>query len=108
MSGTTSFSTKFEVVTLSTPGQTPEAEGEFGANAWLVEEMYEQYKVNPDAVDREWWPILERFQSMQTLTPNPAPAPTAVTEAAPTTDTQLIAKTTRVEPRSQPIPARSW
>ena len=51
MSGTTSFSTKFEVVTLSTPGQTPEAEGEFGANAWLVEEMYEQYKVNPDAVD---------------------------------------------------------
>ena len=107
MSGTTSFSTKFEVVTLSTPGQTPEAEGEFGANAWLVEEMYEQYKVNPDAVDREWWPILERFQSMQTLTPNPAPAPTAVTEAAPTTDTQLIAKTTRVEPRSQPIPAQA-
>ncbi len=107
MAGTTSFSTKFEVVTLSTPGQTPEAEGEFGANAWLVEEMYEQYKVNPDAVDREWWPILERFQSMQTLTPNPAPAPTAVTEAAPTTDTQLIAKTTRVEPRSQPIPAQA-
>ncbi len=69
--------------------------------------MYEQYKVNPDAVDREWWPILERFQSMQTLTPNPAPAPTAVTEAAPTTDTQLIAKTTRVEPRSQPIPAQA-
>ncbi len=107
MAGTTSFSTKFEVVTLSTPGQTPEAEGEFGANAWLVEEMYEQYKVNPDAVDKEWWPILERFHSMQTSTPNPAPAPTAVTEAAPTTDTQLIAKTTRVEPRSQPIPAQA-
>jgi 2-oxoglutarate dehydrogenase E1 component len=107
VAGTTSFSTKFEVVTLSTPGQTPEAEGEFGANVWLVEEMYEQYKVNPDAVDKEWWPILERFHSMQTSTPNPTPAPADVKEAAPTTDTQLIAKTTRVEPRSQPIPAQA-
>ncbi|CAB4948456.1 unannotated protein [freshwater metagenome] len=110
MAGTTSFSTKFEVVTLSTPGQTPEAEGEFGANAWLVEEMYEQYKVNPDAVDKEWWPILERFHSMQTSNPATTPTiapPAAVTEAAPTTDTQIIAKTTRVEPRPQPIPAQA-
>jgi 2-oxoglutarate dehydrogenase E1 component len=92
------------VVTLSTPGQNPAAEGEFGANEWLVEEMYEQYKVNPDAVDKEWWPILERFHSTQPSTPA-APAP--ATPAAPSTDTQMIAKTTRVEPKPQPIPAQA-
>ncbi|MSV76568.1 MAG: multifunctional oxoglutarate decarboxylase/oxoglutarate dehydrogenase thiamine pyrophosphate-binding subunit/dihydrolipoyllysine-residue succinyltransferase subunit [Actinobacteria bacterium] len=72
--------------------------------------MYEQYKVNPDAVDKEWWPILERFHSMQTSNPATTPTiapPAAVTEAAPTTDTQIIAKTTRVEPRPQPIPAQA-
>ena len=106
MAGTWSFSTKFEVVTLSTPGQTPEAESEFGANEWLVEEMYQQYKVNPDSVDKEWWPILERFHSIQTETvpTPPATPPVAVT---PVTETQLIAKTTRVEAKPQPIPAQA-
>ena len=102
------------MVTLSTPGQNPEAEGTFGANEWLVEEMYEQYKVNPDAVDKEWWPILERFHSMQTNTPAvptfpapaPAPAPVAAPAAAPT-DATMVAKTTRVEPKPQPIPAQA-
>jgi 2-oxoglutarate decarboxylase len=103
------------VVTLSTPGQNPEAQDEFGANEWLVEEMYEAYKVNPDAVDKEWWPILERFHSMQTNTPAPfvtptaapAAAPAPATQAAPATDAQLVAKTTRVEPKPQPIPAQA-
>jgi len=40
---------------------TGQGETEFGANEWLIEEMYEQYKANPDAVDKSWWPILERY-----------------------------------------------
>ena len=35
-------------------------DGGFGANSWLVEELYEQFKVNRDSVDKEWWPILEK------------------------------------------------
>ncbi|MEY2676426.1 MAG: hypothetical protein RL510_446, partial [Actinomycetota bacterium] len=102
------------MVTLSTPGQNPEADGEFGANEWLVEEMYEQYKVNPDAVDREWWPILERIHSMKAQvpstgapTPAPAAAPAPTVPTAPATDSQLVAKTTRVEPKAQPVPAQA-
>ncbi|MFM1973605.1 MAG: hypothetical protein RLZZ345_689, partial [Actinomycetota bacterium] len=34
----------------------------FGANDWLVDEMYAKYKENPDAVDRSWWPILENYK----------------------------------------------
>jgi len=96
------------VVTLSTPGQNSEAENAFGSNEWLVEEMFEQYKVNPDAVDKEWWPILERFQAMQLNTPDIPPAPAATPPPAqPLTDTTMVAKTTRVEPKPQPIPAQA-
>ncbi len=94
------------MVTLSTSGQTPEDGNAFGANEWLVEEMYEQYKVNPDAVDKEWWPILEKFQTMQASTPSVPAAPTATPPAAPT-DAAIVAKTTRVEPKPQPIPAQA-
>jgi len=41
-------------------GVTPEenASGEFGANEWLADEMYERYLVDKEPVDRSWWPIL--------------------------------------------------
>ena len=27
----------------------------FGANEWLVDEMYEQYQRDPNSVDKAWW-----------------------------------------------------
>ncbi len=27
----------------------------FGANEWLVDEMYEKYQEDPDSVDKVWW-----------------------------------------------------
>jgi len=35
------------------PAEDPLAE--FGANEWLVEEMYERYRKDPDSVDKVWW-----------------------------------------------------
>src|SRR5512133_3370146 len=29
-------------------------EADFGANDWLLEEMYEQYNADPDSVDETW------------------------------------------------------
>ncbi|RIJ00108.1 hypothetical protein DZF97_15615, partial [Clavibacter nebraskensis] len=37
--------------------------GDFGANEWLVDEMYERFVVDKDSVDRSWWPILENYHS---------------------------------------------
>ena len=37
------------------------SEGEFGANEWLVDELYEQFKVDKNSVDKAWWPILEAY-----------------------------------------------
>jgi multifunctional 2-oxoglutarate metabolism enzyme len=79
---------------------------DYGANSWLVEEMYEKYKQNPDSVDKAWWPILENYQSTQG-----AVAPRASAPAAPVSDATssipVVAKTTRVEAKPAPIPAQA-
>ncbi|MBC7517986.1 MAG: hypothetical protein H7248_03750, partial [Microbacteriaceae bacterium] len=36
--------------------------GGFGANEWLVDEMYERYLSDKNSVDRSWWPILESYR----------------------------------------------
>ncbi|NYD71688.1 2-oxoglutarate dehydrogenase E1 component [Herbiconiux flava] len=41
------------------------ASGEFGANEWLVDELYEQYLADKDSVDKSWWPVLESYRSHQ-------------------------------------------
>ena len=80
---------------------------EFGANEWLVDEMYSQWLGNPESVDKEWQPILERYHQIKLGTPvSPVTAPAAV-EAAATGSIPLVAKTTRVEAKAQPIPAQA-
>ena len=59
------------------------SEGEFGANEWLVDELYEQYKVDKNSVDKAWWPILEAYQPVDT-TASTGPATTAATGTATT------------------------
>ncbi|KTR77813.1 hypothetical protein NS234_06625, partial [Microbacterium oxydans] len=75
-------------------------DGGFGANSWLVEELYEQFKVNRDSVDKEWWPILEKYHS-ETASAAPAAASDAPAQAAhpvtapiPVIGSQPVARTT--------------
>ncbi|MGQ3201351.1 2-oxo acid dehydrogenase subunit E2, partial [Microbacterium aurantiacum] len=103
-------------------------EGEFGANEWLVDELYEQYRVDPNSVDKAWWPILESYTPVDgagtSTTPTAPAAPTAsVTEAAPPSATepkpvtaaiptvgsgsQPVARTTARPASPQPIPAQA-
>jgi 2-oxoglutarate decarboxylase len=78
---------------------------DYGANSWLVEEMYEKYKQNPDSVDKAWWPILEKYQSPQASTKPMAASESQVSDL--TTSIPVVAKTTRVEAKPQPIPAQA-
>ena len=58
--------------------------GEFGANEWLVDELYEQFVRDKNSVDKSWWPILEHYQPSSvkegvagsTPSPDETPAPT--------------------------------
>jgi 2-oxoglutarate dehydrogenase E1 component len=69
----------------------------FGANSWLVEEMYEQYRADPDSVGESWREFFEDYRSMtaaahpeltppaaeaQQAPPAPAPAPAVQPPAA--------------------------
>src|SRR5690242_1957339 len=36
----------------------------FGANSWLVEEMYEQYRADPESVGEAWREFFEDYRSM--------------------------------------------
>ena len=69
------------------------SEADFGANEWLVAEMYGQWLENPDSVDRSWWPILERYQLTQQPGSAPAATPAPVTQAPAvvSTDSTVIA-----------------
>jgi len=85
---------------------------EFGANQWLVDEMYGQWLVSPDSVDKEWLPILERYHQEKLGQPVApivsAPASAATTsESVSTGSVPLVARTTRVEAKPQPIPAQA-
>ena len=99
---------------ISLSGNT-ENENGFGANDWLVDEMYAQYKANPDSVDKAWWPILENYKPTETPHATTGPvdiqpaAPAApVTPAAPAAPASpVVAKTTGIEAKPQPIPAQA-
>ena len=45
---------------MSSPVAGITSEDEFGANEWLVDEMYERYIVDKNSVDQSWWPVLEQ------------------------------------------------
>ncbi|MFJ3381054.1 multifunctional oxoglutarate decarboxylase/oxoglutarate dehydrogenase thiamine pyrophosphate-binding subunit/dihydrolipoyllysine-residue succinyltransferase subunit [Curtobacterium sp. NPDC090217] len=109
---------------------TDETAGEFGANEWLVDELYEQFLADKESVDKSWWPVLESYHqtagkgagtapaapASATAAPAaPAPATAAPASAAPAPAApaaeakggQIQAKTTSKQPSPQPIPAEA-
>ncbi|MBD7957174.1 multifunctional oxoglutarate decarboxylase/oxoglutarate dehydrogenase thiamine pyrophosphate-binding subunit/dihydrolipoyllysine-residue succinyltransferase subunit [Microbacterium sp. Sa4CUA7] len=92
------------------------SEGEFGANAWLVDELYEQFKADKNSVDKAWWPVLEAYQPENaapaaggeaTSTAAPAADPHPVTAPIPVIGAQPVARTTAKPAAPQPIPAQA-
>ena len=64
----------------------PESSGSaFGANSWLVEEMYEQYGADPSSVGESWREFFEDYRSVSTSAhPEPAaPAAAPAPQQAP-------------------------
>ncbi|MGH3354965.1 MAG: multifunctional oxoglutarate decarboxylase/oxoglutarate dehydrogenase thiamine pyrophosphate-binding subunit/dihydrolipoyllysine-residue succinyltransferase subunit, partial [Nocardioidaceae bacterium] len=68
----------------------------FGANEWLVDEMYERYRQDPSSVDKAWLDFFKTFQPAETGASSD-PGPTAARDTA---DPQPVAKDQR--PSSTP------
>ena len=79
-----------------------DSSGEFGANEWLVDEMYELYAKDKNLVDKTWWPVLENYHT--TITPT-APADAASTSAAGG-DPRIPVEVAKEEPAGATGPAR--
>jgi multifunctional 2-oxoglutarate metabolism enzyme len=71
---------------------TNPANADFGANEWLVDELYQRYLADPGSVDRAWWSFFADYRPTRPgmATPAspataPAPASSPATAASPAT-----------------------
>ncbi|MER5839508.1 multifunctional oxoglutarate decarboxylase/oxoglutarate dehydrogenase thiamine pyrophosphate-binding subunit/dihydrolipoyllysine-residue succinyltransferase subunit [Streptomyces prasinus] len=79
-------------------GKNPAAA--FGANEWLVDEIYQQYLQDPNSVDRAWWDFFADYKPGAPQAS--APVNNAVTGTAGTT---TAAPATPARPAATPAPA---
>ena len=76
--------------------------GEFGANEWLVDEMYERFIVDRNSVDQSWWPILESYHQTTIEASSTPPAPTP--PSAPAEPSAPVEPPAPAEPVAPPTP----
>jgi 2-oxoglutarate dehydrogenase E1 component len=82
----------------------------FGANSWLVEEMYEQYRADPESVGESWREFFEDYRSLTAAAhrdelpaaPAPLAPPPAAAPAAPAAPPAPTPAPTAAEP-GEPI-----
>ncbi|WP_165063635.1 multifunctional oxoglutarate decarboxylase/oxoglutarate dehydrogenase thiamine pyrophosphate-binding subunit/dihydrolipoyllysine-residue succinyltransferase subunit [Marisediminicola senii] len=78
----------------------------FGANEWLVDEMYERYVADKNSVDSSWWPILESYHPGGDETPasqEPATGTPAPSAASATPKTAEPESHTPAEPSAEKV-----
>jgi 2-oxoglutarate decarboxylase len=92
------------------------AGAEFGANEWLVDELYERFLMDRNSVDKSWWPVLEAYHPVDgvlasgkpdedpdhEIIDNPQPVPGFPTEA-PSPEGPAPAGSGKPEPEQEPI-----
>ncbi|NWF24972.1 hypothetical protein HW130_01640, partial [Streptomyces sp. PKU-EA00015] len=69
-------------------GQGHNPAAAFGANEWLVDEIYQQYLQDPNSVDRAWWDFFADYKPGAAGTADkdkaaPAAAASTTTASAP-------------------------
>ncbi len=86
---------------MSTQSNSP-----FGANDWLVDEMYQQYLDNKNAVDPAWWEFFADYTPTDYSPVRSSPAPAPVASTAPVaTPADTPSPTSRETPAPAPAAA---
>ncbi|CAL9424222.1 multifunctional oxoglutarate decarboxylase/oxoglutarate dehydrogenase thiamine pyrophosphate-binding subunit/dihydrolipoyllysine-residue succinyltransferase subunit [Streptomyces sp. enrichment culture] len=103
------------------PGGTPTSDTDqsgknpaaaFGANEWLVDEIYQQYLQDPNSVDRAWWDFFADYKPGAPATSAPASSTAAAPQGANATApakpaAQAPAAKPAAAPAAQPAPAKA-
>ncbi|MSZ61205.1 MAG: multifunctional oxoglutarate decarboxylase/oxoglutarate dehydrogenase thiamine pyrophosphate-binding subunit/dihydrolipoyllysine-residue succinyltransferase subunit, partial [Actinobacteria bacterium] len=74
---------------------------DFGANSWLVEEMYEQFRADPNSVSEAWREFFSDYRSAATLTAAAPASPLASSNGSAVTQPSVAVTT----PSQSPAPA---
>ena len=74
---------------------------DFGANSWLVEEMYEQFRADPNSVSEAWREFFSDYRSAATLTAAAPASPLASSHGSAVTQPSVAVTT----PSQSPAPA---
>ncbi|MFL6204689.1 MAG: multifunctional oxoglutarate decarboxylase/oxoglutarate dehydrogenase thiamine pyrophosphate-binding subunit/dihydrolipoyllysine-residue succinyltransferase subunit [Acidimicrobiales bacterium] len=77
-----------------------------GPNAWLVDEMHEQYLADPTSVSESWQDFFADYRrdaAPQSVAPAPAPAAPPTAAPAPATPAAPASSATAAEPEGDPI-----
>ncbi|MDQ6617529.1 MAG: hypothetical protein M3083_22980, partial [Actinomycetota bacterium] len=70
-----------------------------GPNAWLVDEMYEQYRQDPASVSESWQEFFADYHHRGLVATRPEPAPGAAPGSVPPMALDVpVARTARVGP----------
>ncbi|MDM8083825.1 multifunctional oxoglutarate decarboxylase/oxoglutarate dehydrogenase thiamine pyrophosphate-binding subunit/dihydrolipoyllysine-residue succinyltransferase subunit [Cellulomonas cellasea] len=84
---------------MSQKAEPDSTRADFGANEWLVDELYEQYLQDKNAVDPAWWEFFEGYK------PEEKPSAPADGASAPASGSNGRAKPAATEPAPTPRPA---
>ncbi|MFE9248191.1 multifunctional oxoglutarate decarboxylase/oxoglutarate dehydrogenase thiamine pyrophosphate-binding subunit/dihydrolipoyllysine-residue succinyltransferase subunit [Streptomyces sp. NPDC007088] len=100
-----SNSTSISTDPVGQDGQGKNPAAAFGANEWLVDEIYQQYLQDPNSVDRAWWDFFADYK------PGSAAAKTGTDGAAAAPAAQAAAPAAPATPaapaQQKPAPARA-
>ncbi|MFD5782284.1 hypothetical protein, partial [Streptomyces sp. NPDC126933] len=83
-------------------GQGKNPAAAFGANEWLVDEIYQQYLQDPNSVDRAWWDF---FADYKPGTPGTADKPVDTAAAGAAVPTTPAATPAPAAPTAPATPA---
>ncbi|MDG9702282.1 multifunctional oxoglutarate decarboxylase/oxoglutarate dehydrogenase thiamine pyrophosphate-binding subunit/dihydrolipoyllysine-residue succinyltransferase subunit [Streptomyces sp. DH37] len=99
---------KTSSVSTEQDGQGKNPAAGFGANEWLVDEIYQQYLQDPNSVDRAWWDFFADYKPGQAAGGAAAPTPSkpAAEPQAPQAPQSRQAQPQQAQPQqAQPAPA---
>ncbi|MEU3946505.1 multifunctional oxoglutarate decarboxylase/oxoglutarate dehydrogenase thiamine pyrophosphate-binding subunit/dihydrolipoyllysine-residue succinyltransferase subunit [Streptomyces sp. NPDC029526] len=84
-------------------GKNPAAA--FGANEWLVDEIYQQYLQDPNSVDRAWWDFFADYKPGAPATSAPVSSTAAASQGAnATAPAKPAAQAPAAKPPAAPAP----
>lgn len=87
------------------PGNNSSDLTDFGANDWLIEEMFEAYSSDPGSVDPAWRAFFEQRAAEETTPATPSASAAAPTPPAPQPPTQPAAPAASPQPQRPQPPA---